>query len=72
MQTNLTPFEQNITNAVYLGSGLIIAWSVDNTIKQLLKEEAELATLGTPGGYHELPNMRARWAELSNYTLAEA
>jgi hypothetical protein len=68
----LTPIEQNINNAIYLGSGLIIAWSVDATIKQLLKEEAELATLGTPGGYHELPTMRARWVELSAYTLAEA
>ena len=68
----ITPFEKNISNALFLSSGLVIAWSVDTTIKQLLKDEAELATLGTPGGYHELPTMRARWMELINYTMAEA
>ena len=69
---NLTPFEKNITNAVYLSTGLMIDASVNSTIQQLLQEEAELATLGTPGGYHELPTMRARWNEVAGMYKAEA
>ena len=69
---DLTPFEKNLTNSVYFASGMIIDASVNAAIVQLVKEEAELATLGTPGGYHEMPNMRQRWAELATFCKAEA
>lgn len=69
---DLTPFEKNLSNGIYFGTGLVIDWSVNATILQLVKDEAELATLGTPGGYHEMPNMRQRWAELASFCKAEA